>query len=93
MLYPGNPGLLDFYTPFLNAIYLKDTTSRLAIFGHSHIGHSPGFHGSSSSYSLACQVQSALEAFDAIKASFGAHTKVVIIGHSVGAWVSLQVVA
>jgi hypothetical protein len=92
----GNPGLLDFYTPFLSTLHDKDSTAKLAIFAHSHIGHTPGvqndnFSHSTLNHGLTTQVQSAIEAFDAIKTAFGAHTKVVIVGHSVGAWISLQV--
>ncbi|KAF9457348.1 hypothetical protein BDZ94DRAFT_1273470 [Collybia nuda] len=89
---PGNPGLLDFYTPFLNAIYEKDTTSKLAIFGHSHLGHTPGvwYKTPTSCYKLAAQIESILEAFDAIRHEY-VNAKVVVIGHSVGSWLSLQV--
>lgn len=89
----GNPGLLDFYIPFLSAIHEKDTTSRLAIFGHSHIGHTPdvAHERPPSCYTLAAQTESILEAFDAIYDMYGANAKIVVIGHSVGSWLSLQV--
>lgn len=93
---PGNPGVLDFYTPFLNALYSKDKTSTLAILAHSHIGHSPEIDDlhfqQLTSYSLPAQVQGALQAYDAVRHYYGQNTKIVLIGHSVGAWVALQIV-
>ncbi|KAF8078790.1 hypothetical protein FPV67DRAFT_1466481 [Lyophyllum atratum] len=90
---PGNPGLLDFYVPFLSSIHKKDKTSTLAIFARSHIGHTPGIEpsNSSSTYGLTAQVESSIEAFDAIQSAFGVDTKIIVVGHSVGAWLSLQV--
>jgi esterase/lipase superfamily enzyme len=38
------------------------------------------------------QVDSALEAFDAVREAFSSAT-IIIISHSVGAWISLQVSA
>lgn len=88
----GNPGLLDFYTQFLTAVYEKDTTSRLAIFGHSHLGHTPdvGCETPPLYYKLAAQIESLLEVLDAIRHQF-ANAKIIIIGHSVGSWLSTQV--
>jgi len=91
---PGNPGLLGFYIPFLSAIHARDTSGALAIFGHAHLGHTPDIEDLTQRHadsSLFAQVESAVEALDAIKNSFGSKTKVVIIGHSVGAWIALQV--
>lgn len=64
----------------------------MAIFAHSHIGHTPGVGGkvSAEQCALSYQVESALQAFDAVKKMFGVHVKVVLAGHSVGAWVAAQ---
>lgn len=88
---PGNPGLLGFYTPFLSAIHSKDTVGGLAILAHAHIGHTPGIGENTSRCDLTLQVESAIATFDAIKSAFGLDSKVVIVGHSVGSWVTLQV--
>ncbi|KAK2461623.1 hypothetical protein APHAL10511_006086 [Amanita phalloides] len=91
---PGNPGILDFYTPFLGALHVKDKSGTLAIMAHSHIGHSPELdyqHSrQSTSYSLPAQIQGALEAYDAVRRYYG-QAKIVLAGHSVGAWIALQV--
>jgi len=89
----GNPGLLDFYIPFLSSIYKKDTSGRLAILAHAHVGHTPGVGNSTfdqGSVSLVVQIQSAVAAFDALTAAFST-ANIIVVGHSVGAWISLQV--
>lgn len=68
-------------------------TENLAILAHAHIDHTPGVYTRASPHSrhsLTSQVQSAIEAFDALSAEFPI-ARVMIIGHSVGAWVALQV--
>ncbi|KAJ7487412.1 hypothetical protein B0H11DRAFT_1860394 [Mycena galericulata] len=87
---PGNPGLLNFYTEFLSFLHVKHP--RLALFGHAHLAHTPDLHkrNSSAEYGLGAQIQSAMEALDAVRASFG-KAKIIISGHSVGAWIALQV--
>ncbi len=90
----GNPGILDFYTQFLTALHNENRTCTLAIMAHSHIGHSPEIDdqhaGHATSYSLSTQIQGALEAYDAIRYYYPQQTKIVLIGHSVGAWIALQ---
>ncbi|KAJ7783590.1 hypothetical protein DFH07DRAFT_788326 [Mycena maculata] len=87
---PGNPGLLDFYVEFLSSLHNKHPG--LAVFGHAHLSHTPGVHAEkfNPEYGLRAQIQSAVEALDAIRAAFGC-TKIVLAGHSVGAWIALQV--
>lgn len=90
---PGNPGLLDFYTPFLTALQDKDLTENLAILAQAHIDHTPGIYHDTlphSRHSLYAQVQSAIELFDTTVAEFSP-ARVMLIGHSVGSWVALQV--
>jgi dienelactone hydrolase len=84
--------LLDFYTLFLTALQEKDVTENLAIIAQAHIDHTPGIYQGTlphSRHSLAAQVQSAIEFFDAAVAEFSP-ARVMLIGHSVGAWVALQ---
>ncbi|KAG2159663.1 uncharacterized protein EDB93DRAFT_1196124 [Suillus bovinus] len=90
---PGNPGIIDFYHPFLTAIRNQDGSGTLAILSHSHIGHDPAAPASCtpSNYALPFQIQNSLRIFDATRIFFGANTRIVIAGHSVGSWVALQV--
>ncbi|KIJ21921.1 hypothetical protein PAXINDRAFT_105532 [Paxillus involutus ATCC 200175] len=94
---PGNPGVIDFYPPFLNTVYDSDTSGRLAVLTYSHVGHAPLldskhalYHLDASHFSLICQVQNALRIIDAVKSTFGASLRIVLAGHSVGAWLALQ---
>ena len=89
----GNPGLLDFYVPFLDTIYSEansSDSSSITIFAHAHLGLS--FIGGdrsfpdSSSVDLAAQVQAHLEFFDDLLATYGPETSVLLVGHSIGAW-------
>ncbi|KAJ7107606.1 hypothetical protein C8R43DRAFT_1044539 [Mycena crocata] len=85
---PGNPGLLNFYTEFLSSIHRRHP--RLAIFAHAHLAHTPGITSLAGEHGLRAQVQSAIEALDAVLTAFG-QVKVILSGHSVGAWIVLQI--
>jgi hypothetical protein len=88
----GNPGLVEFYIPFLSTIMRMDTSGRIAICAHAHAGHTPKsvLHVDSESTRLFTQVWSAIDAFDALQVSFP-KACISVVGHSVGAWIALQV--
>lgn len=89
-IYAGNPGLLDFYTPFLTAIYEK-ASHKLDILGHASVGHTPAIDRSQEDPSATClraQVDAILEIVDTIKP---AYTRIVVAGHSAGSWITAQV--
>lgn len=90
---PGNPGMIDFYHPFLTAIHNQDRSGTLAILSHSHIGHDSAALASHTpfNHALPFQIQNSLRIFDVMSISFGANTRTVIAGHSVGSWVAPQV--
>jgi triacylglycerol esterase/lipase EstA (alpha/beta hydrolase family) len=79
--------------PFLNALHQKDTTTTLAILALGHIGHSPVISApqSTDSCGLASQVESVARVLNALKLEYGGTAKVALVGHSIGAWMSLQV--
>ena len=61
------------------------------ILAHAFVGHTPAVDMSkhdTSAISLAAQVEHVLELVDAVRAHYD---RVVVIGHSVGAWITLQV--
>ncbi|KAI0785468.1 hypothetical protein BC629DRAFT_1517247 [Irpex lacteus] len=85
----GNPGLLDFYTPFLTAIHDK-AGGELSILGHALIGHTTGIdlpNGDNSGASLTAQVEGLIEIVDAVKPHY---EKLTVAGHSMGSWLTLQ---
>lgn len=90
---PGNPGLLGFYSTFLSELYRSagNDNSSIAILAHAHLGHTPGLTppGPGRS-SLPAQVDAAVDALDILATNFGNRTKYVVIGHSVGSWMTVQ---
>ena len=86
----GNPGLLDWYTPFLAAIHEK-SGRRLNILAHAFVGHTPGIDDETADYSAAslpAQIEHAIELVDAVKHEYD---RIVLVGHSVGSWIVTQV--
>ncbi|KAI0301380.1 hypothetical protein BC826DRAFT_949383 [Russula brevipes] len=98
---PGNPGLLDFYVPFLDAIHRGATShspgspeSPVTIFAHAHLGLSSYIDGGdgTSAYpetahvALPAQIQAHLEFLDELLAAHAPTTRVLLVGHSIGAW-------
>jgi Lipid-droplet associated hydrolase len=89
---PGNPGLVDFYIPFLSEIYEKLISTNVAILARAHLDHAPQILEHSRrppSDGLTIQIESCIEILDSIL--YYTKTRIVVIGHSVGAWISLQV--
>ncbi|KAH9039444.1 hypothetical protein EDB83DRAFT_2411710 [Lactarius deliciosus] len=87
---PGNPGLLDVYIPFLDAIY-SEANSSVTIFAHAHLGLSSYVGGDrsfpdTSSVTLPAQIQAHAEFLDELLAAYGPETSVLLVGHSIGAW-------
>ena len=85
---------MGFYTPFLTAIHEK-TERKIAILAHGHLGHSPTIlqgdkYKDDSNISLTAQVESAIEAAQALHDTYP-QARLVITGHSMGCWVALQV--
>lgn len=86
----GNPGVIGFYDSFLDALHLRCRKQGLAILAHGMLGHAPQlptpkFTG------LLHQVESLIQVLTKIRKEW-AKIRVVVICHSVGAWVATQVV-
>lgn len=92
-VYAGNPGLLGFYATFLSAIHHK-LEGDIAILAHAHLGHTPEIDASrvpQDASRLVAQVEGVVETLDAVISTYGAKPKIIVVGHSVGSWVALQV--
>lgn len=104
---PGNPGLLDMYVPFLDAVHRgaisnsessseSPTGLRLGpvtIFAHAHLGLTSYIRGGESSFpaetshvELPAQIQAHVAFLDELLAAYGPATRVLLVGHSIGAW-------
>ncbi|KAF8973573.1 hypothetical protein BDZ97DRAFT_1775751 [Flammula alnicola] len=93
---PGNPGLVDFYRPFLSEIHANQASSNFAVIAKAHLDHYPGIQNKGDARyrpeeSLTIQVQSSLELLGAITSFYTKKLRIIIVGHSVGSWISLQV--
>ncbi|KAG0205670.1 hypothetical protein BGX28_002741 [Mortierella sp. GBA30] len=92
LMIPGNPGLIDYYIPFLQTVH--DTCQgRIDIFGASHLGHSAGSHviDPSRLYSLEEQVENKIAILDRLREMYPAGTRFILAGHSMGSWLALRV--
>ncbi|KAF8913031.1 hypothetical protein CPB84DRAFT_1957423 [Gymnopilus junonius] len=92
---PGNPGVVDFYIPFLSLLHQNHGTSNLAIVARGHLDHYFGIKNVGKTryqddHSLQVQVQSSMEVLESIVKSYTKKTKIIVIGHSVGAWITMQ---
>ncbi|RKP05738.1 hypothetical protein THASP1DRAFT_19419 [Thamnocephalis sphaerospora] len=77
----GNPGVIDYYIPFL------DTVHNL-----SHLGHTTATGDiPPEKRTLDAQIQHKIDCFDLLRTRFPANTRFVLVGHSVGTYISLQV--
>ncbi|UYV79338.1 C2orf43 [Cordylochernes scorpioides] len=92
---PGNPGAIDYYEEFLKALY-EGLQRAVPIWGISHAGHAmspPGYprpkiQGNEELYSLEGQVAHKV-AF--IQKYVPANREVILIGHSIGCYVVLEI--
>ncbi|CAD6577660.1 MAG: hypothetical protein TREMPRED_002002 [Tremellales sp. Tagirdzhanova-0007] len=86
----GNPGLLNYYVPFLNHLHCL-LPSTHAILSASHIGHSPSLPAPSESLDLQVHLEAKSELVRAIRVTLGTwghgpRSRFALMGHSVGAW-------
>lgn len=88
-IYTGNPGLIDFYIPFLSALHGIFRNDGLDIYARAHLGHTPSLTVPHTRLGLLHQVEAAVEFHDAVKA-YSTGARVILVGHSVGSWVASQ---
>ncbi|CDH53121.1 upf0554 protein c2orf43 homolog [Lichtheimia corymbifera JMRC:FSU:9682] len=87
---PGNPGLIEYYAEFLECIHAQ-ASPNLEIFAVSHLGVSTG-DDPNALYSFQDQIDHKIECFDILKKRYSADdTKFVLMGHSIGAYLAVEV--
>jgi hypothetical protein len=90
----GNPGLIDYYLPFLAHLYSLLPPTH-AILCASHIGHES--HLPSQPVELGGLLVTKIELVEALRSSLDAwdandgRTKVVLVGHSLGGWLVCEI--
>ena len=63
----------------------------MAILAHGLIGHTPGLDIPQHLLGLRAQIDAILELVYTLVSTYGNELEVILIGHSVGAWLCLQV--
>ncbi|WVQ72423.1 hypothetical protein IAR50_001975 [Cryptococcus sp. DSM 104548] len=94
----GNPGLLDYYPSFLTHLHSLLPPSH-AILATSHIGHSISVPGPTVPLTLRQQIDSKVELVESVKAYLAGwveeselpKSSISLIGHSVGAYMTCEV--
>ena len=95
---PGNPGLIQFYTPFLNLLssllHAQSTRVDYDIYGQDLLGFADASHAPFSSdnapFNLEAQIQHVQRT---VAEKGGQYEFVVVMGHSVGAYIGVEVFA
>lgn len=101
---PGNPGLIEFYDDFITSLF-EALQGQLPVFGVSHAGHSPidcypasprtncsakqSYAAESSRFPLSLKEQT-LQKKIFLEDHIAPHSKIILIGHSIGAYVILN---
>ncbi|CED83337.1 Uncharacterized conserved protein [Phaffia rhodozyma] len=90
---PGNPGLLEYYDSFLQTLYtlIPSHIGILAIGQAGHAPHLPPIPSGMNPVELPGQVEAKLEILDEVWRILGKDVNVGISGHSVGSWMSIQI--
>ncbi|MFT5679977.1 MAG: pimeloyl-ACP methyl ester carboxylesterase [Myxococcota bacterium] len=86
LIIPGNPGVATLYTPLAERI-VAQSSGRVSVAVASYAGHVPGHVAPSGFFSLADQ----LAHQQAFLATLPAAPVVHVVGHSIGAWLTLSV--
>ncbi|CAG8595359.1 4222_t:CDS:2 [Ambispora gerdemannii] len=91
----GNPGIIDYYIPFLTTIYDKFRRGDIVIVGVSHLGHSHSLLNNANTdsklYTLRDQIEHKIKCFDKLREKFSSSSKFILCGHSIGAYICSEV--
>ncbi|KAI9146556.1 hypothetical protein BKA69DRAFT_37283 [Paraphysoderma sedebokerense] len=88
LMVPGNPGVSHFYVDFLQTVH-TELGSQISIFGVEHLGHSLGEHNTDNLYNLQDQIRHKMHLLDFFAARYPS-AQIYLAGHSVGAYICVQ---
>ncbi|CDH56476.1 hypothetical protein RO3G_13677 [Lichtheimia corymbifera JMRC:FSU:9682] len=86
---PGNPGLIDYYTEFLEKVY-QQASPNVEIFGVSQLGMSAS-SPPDKEYTFQEQIDHKVFCFDMLQKA-NPDARIIIMGHSIGAYLAAEVV-
>ncbi|ORZ30563.1 hypothetical protein BCR44DRAFT_123990 [Catenaria anguillulae PL171] len=95
LMIPGNPGVVDYYQEFLSTVH-DSLAGQVDIICTQHLGHAHHAHSQDGAkqhghYTLQDQIRHKLHLIDHILSVYPSDTVVHLAGHSVGSWITLQV--
>ncbi|KAJ3191282.1 hypothetical protein HK101_007911 [Irineochytrium annulatum] len=91
LVIPGNPGVIQYYDAFMRHIWSL-CKGRIEVVGVQHPGHSASLRPTRSPLSLAEQVKHKVAVMDMLREKYPrANTTFFLAGHSIGAYMCLQV--
>eukprot|EP00455_Lapot_gusevi_P011136 TRINITY_DN15118_c0_g3_i3.p1 TRINITY_DN15118_c0_g3~~TRINITY_DN15118_c0_g3_i3.p1 ORF type:complete len:334 (+),score=36.18 TRINITY_DN15118_c0_g3_i3:61-1062(+) len=93
VVFPGNPGIVQFYQPFLASL-AHQVGDYCHIHALSYAGHSINSPSNGQLYSLDQQIQHKMAFLDSIAASYEQKDdppRFILFGHSIGSYVCLQI--
>jgi len=90
VLIPGNPGLIRFYSSYMRKIFNK-LDGRYSIYGVAHAGQSELYLNNGTIYTLEDNINHKIQYLDDINKSCNNAAEFILLGHSVGAYISLQI--
>ncbi|KNC86816.1 hypothetical protein SARC_01048 [Sphaeroforma arctica JP610] len=85
---PGNPGVIDFYHKYMLSLY-ESANCKVEVCGLSLAGHAPGLDNQGRLFTLQQQIEHK-EDYLTQKLQANPDLKVVLVGHSVGAYIMLH---
>jgi hypothetical protein len=88
----GNPGLVNYYSLFLSTI--SSSLPSAAVYGIGHLNHSTSIKAGDKVATLRDQVDHKIRFVDQLDQQYKfreSQTKLVLIAHSIGSWISLEV--
>ncbi|RKO89069.1 hypothetical protein BDK51DRAFT_15729, partial [Blyttiomyces helicus] len=85
----GNPGVIDYYEKFLKTVY-DACGGALDIIGVQHLGHVKSVDHAPT-HNLQDQISHKIAVLDALRERYPPRTRFIIAGHSIGAYIALQV--
>ncbi|KAJ3156834.1 hypothetical protein HDU86_003600 [Geranomyces michiganensis] len=88
VMIPGNPGLIQYYESFLQKLH--EECDGLDIVGAQHLGHSFAV-ATRKTFSISDQIAHKLSLIEEVEKQWGRTTPIVLIGHSFGCYVNVQI--